>query len=319
MEEQIDVSVVIITYNHEKYIERAINSVLMQECNANIEILIGDDCSTDTTSQKIRDLAEGHENIKFFIREKNLKASSNLFELFQRAQGKYIATLEGDDYWIKKDKLQIQLNFLKDNPQYIGCAHECLLVNEDGTAQRNQKLEWIASKREYTLERNKGFYLCGQLGTLFFHNIFLNPQFEYSIIKDANEMISDRTLLLVLTLHGPMYRMEDIMSAYRQISDKTAQNATSKYFEQNKHSAYENFELTQKLENYAKENSEKRIKFDYIKKLFFTSMVWNFIKTRDTDLKEDIYKVLNQSRLSCFGYFLFLPRGIIHKLRNKRR
>lgn len=113
-------SVAIITYNHEKYIARAIESVLMQKTNFIYEIIIGEDCSPDKT----REIIEGYEakyqgRIRAIYQESNVGPQRNLFEFtFPQTKGKYLAYLEGDDYWIDPYKLQRQVDFLEANPEY---------------------------------------------------------------------------------------------------------------------------------------------------------------------------------------------------------
>lgn len=106
------ISVVVTCYNHEEYIEKAINSILDQVCSANIEILVGNDCSTDNTKE-ILEKYKKYSNIKIFNRKVNLGAQANLRDLLNRCAGDYIAILEGDDYWLTKNYLQKQYDALQ--------------------------------------------------------------------------------------------------------------------------------------------------------------------------------------------------------------
>lgn len=104
------ISVIVTTYNHEKYLSQAIESILMQKCDEPYEILIGDDCSTDGT-RKIADEYQSHyPNIIRVIRpEKNMGASSNFIRLVNVAKGEFLSICDGDDYWLRDDVLQQQL------------------------------------------------------------------------------------------------------------------------------------------------------------------------------------------------------------------
>src|ERR1017187_10207934 len=93
------VSVLMITYNHEKYIAQAIESVLMQKTNFPFELVIGEDCSTDGTGAIVAEYSRKYpEIIRAHLRERNLGALENFRALFRACRGKYLALLEGDDY-----------------------------------------------------------------------------------------------------------------------------------------------------------------------------------------------------------------------------
>ena len=118
---KVDVSVLMITYGHETFIEEAINGVLMQQCDFDIELIIANDCSPDKTNDIINQIIEIHPKaylINYCEHKKNLGANDNFIWASKQAKGKYIAICEGDDYWIDPFKLQKQLDFLEGNPDY---------------------------------------------------------------------------------------------------------------------------------------------------------------------------------------------------------
>lgn len=132
---KITLSVVIITYNHEKYILECLKSVLMQRCNFNIEIIISNDCSPDNTDKVLADVIKQQQNqfcVKYFRHNKNIGASDNVVFALKKATGKYIALLEGDDYWIDSEKIQKQVDFLESNLDYSICFHNVNFVSDDG-------------------------------------------------------------------------------------------------------------------------------------------------------------------------------------------
>ncbi len=124
------VSVFMITYNHEKFIVKSIESVLMQKTDFPVEIVIGEDCSTDGTAAIIQEYERKHpDKIKAKYHRPNLGVLGNLIDTLNRCQGKYIAMLEGDDYWNDPLKLQKQVDILERNPQYGGAAHSVRVVD----------------------------------------------------------------------------------------------------------------------------------------------------------------------------------------------
>lgn len=109
-----------ITYNHEKYIKQAVESILMQKCNFDYEIIIGDDFSQDNTATIIQEFYSKYPNkIIPILRKKNIGMMHNFVDVLQKAKGKYIALCEGDDYWTDPYKLQKQVDFLEANPDYV--------------------------------------------------------------------------------------------------------------------------------------------------------------------------------------------------------
>lgn len=118
------VSIVTITYNQEKYIREALESFLIQKTDFPFEVIIGDDCSTDSTPEIIREYSEKYPNIfKPILRRKNLGAAKNSIATLREAGGKYIALCEGDDFWSDSSKLQMQVDFLNAHPDYSLCFH----------------------------------------------------------------------------------------------------------------------------------------------------------------------------------------------------
>ena len=129
---KIDVSICMLTCNHEKFIAQAIESVMMQKTDFVIELVIGEDCSTDNTRAICMEYQQKYpDTIKLLLPEKNLGATQNFIEIFQICKGKYIALCEGDDYWTDPYKLQKQVDLLEAYPNFTLCCHDWE-VNTDG-------------------------------------------------------------------------------------------------------------------------------------------------------------------------------------------
>ena len=115
------VSVVMITYNHEAYIQQAIEGVLMQECDFKVELIIADDNSPDNTEVVVKKILSEHSKaswIKYTKHNANKGMNSNFIWATKQCKGKYIAICEGDDYWTDSNKLQKQVDFLEKNKDY---------------------------------------------------------------------------------------------------------------------------------------------------------------------------------------------------------
>ena len=118
------VDIPMCTYNHEKYIAQTIESILMQKTDFKIRLFIGEDCSIDNTRKIVKQYAEKYPDIIFPVyHNENIGAVRNSEILLKKCTAKYIALLDGDDYWTDPYKLQKQVDFLEKNPEYSLCSH----------------------------------------------------------------------------------------------------------------------------------------------------------------------------------------------------
>lgn len=128
-------SVCVITYNHERYIRQALDSVLVQRLDVPWEVVVGEDCSTDGTGVIVREYAARHpERIRLLDTPHNLGAfgKHNFVRTLGECRGEYVALLEGDDYWTDPDKLRRQVEFLDANPTHAACFHPVDVVDAAG-------------------------------------------------------------------------------------------------------------------------------------------------------------------------------------------
>jgi len=133
------VSVCMITYNHEDFIGQAIEGVLMQKSNFNIELIIGEDASTDKTAAIVSKYVQDYPDlIKVRYNKYNLGMMTNAINTLKECRGKYIAICEGDDYWTSPLKLGEQVNFLEANEDYAMCFTRYNVVDSSGNVlQKN--------------------------------------------------------------------------------------------------------------------------------------------------------------------------------------
>lgn len=126
------VSVTITTYNLETFVEKTIQSVLDQETDFPFEIVIGDDCSTDGTQDIIKRFQKQYPDIirTVIFNEKNEGVSVLFPRVILSCKGQFIATLDGDDYWTDNNKLQMQLNYLKNNSEYKICCTDYSIIDK---------------------------------------------------------------------------------------------------------------------------------------------------------------------------------------------
>lgn len=208
--ERILVSVVAISYNHEKYVAEAIESFLAQiHDNFDIEIIIADDASTDTTQSIINNFQKKHSNIVAILNEKNVGIKRNLMNAMSKAKGKYIALCETDDYWTDNKKLQLQVSEMEKNPKAMVTFHRVKTITEDG------------SSADYVfppLNEKDSFNLANLLD----HNYIQTNSVMYRNLFDYNHVINGDVLPLDWFLHlyhakeGKIIFIDKIMSVYRR-------------------------------------------------------------------------------------------------------
>ena len=133
------VSVAVISYNHGSYIRKCLDSILMQKTNFSFEVVIGDDCSTDETVSIIREFEQKFPNIiKPIYQSKNVGGAANAYgSCYPKLSGKYVAICEGDDYWTDENKLQKQVDFLEQHPDYVLTFHRVNSVDKDDNILEN--------------------------------------------------------------------------------------------------------------------------------------------------------------------------------------
>lgn len=305
-ETQPKVSVILITYNHCEYIVQALESVLAQQTDFPMEILIGDDASTDGTSEIIRRYqAQYPELIRADIRTENVGATQNAYLLLQKARGEYLASLEGDDYWTDPLKLQKQADLLDSHPEWIGCTHRIACVDRDGNPTEKAP-QWLSDKTVFTLRDFRGVNLPGQASSLMRRNIFRNPQHDYSILITADAMVSDRTAALIFLLQGDFYRMPDEMSAYRHITSADGRNLTARLCREDQR-IWKDYLLAGELERYAAEEFGRDVDCGSFKRELFAKAVCRFLFRRSGEAGKIAKRIFSDPAV-CWRGILAFPR-----------
>jgi glycosyltransferase involved in cell wall biosynthesis len=208
MENKPLVSVCMISYNHQAFISRAIEGVLMQETNFPIELVIGEDCSTDGTREICLEYQHKHPNIiRVLPRNKNLGMMPNFIDTLENSKEKYIALCEGDDYWTDPLKLQKQVSFLEENPDFAICFHRVKMVFEEESDEilSNENQKEISEFEDLALENYIHTPSC----------VFRNGLFEKFPDWFYQSPVGDWVLHLLNAQHGKIKFLEDVMAVYR--------------------------------------------------------------------------------------------------------
>jgi glycosyltransferase involved in cell wall biosynthesis len=200
-----------ITYNHEKYIREAIEGVLMQQTDFDFELVIGEDCSTDSTRKICLEYQRQYpEKIKLLLPSQNMGMMPNFIATLQACQGQYIALCDGDDYWTDPLKLQKQVEFLEKNPDYIIHSGNAIFKSED--SKNGKRCIPTDQSNDFVAE---DFCLRNHLitGTV----VFRNQPHLYAALKDYKLSFADWCLYFLLTKNSnqKVYRSPEIFSVYR--------------------------------------------------------------------------------------------------------
>lgn len=223
----MDISIVMLAYNHERFIEQAIQSVLMQKTDYQYELIIGEDCSPDKTREIIRKYEQQYpDKLRPLYREKNMGMARNMLDCLKHCTGKYIAFLEGDDYWTSPDKLQIQTDFLESHPDYAAVYHNWEIVNISGQWQKDG--HQTSEAYDFTKEQLENFELPGQTGTILMRNLIKEmTKKEMRIAVQYAWLPGDRLVLPLLLSRGKIRVLPEKYSAYRFYQEQDGTNWSS--------------------------------------------------------------------------------------------
>ena len=306
MIEQPLVSVIIATYNSSKFIKKALDSVISQKCEFKFEILIGDDCSNDKTRDILENYKDYNTNIHLYFHKENVGAAQNYFFLLSKARGKYIALLDGDDYWTDVLKLAKQVNFLENNPEYIGCTHKFVVVDENDNPIKKQKIRFVKQKKKFTFKCFAGYYLPGQPSTFLRRNIFLDKENLNKLSDCISVGITDRFSMALFLSKGYFGFIDEFMGAYRICQS----SMTTKCFAGN--GLEFEYKLTCQLEKFCSNLFNKKIVFNKYKREIYLNALYGWIKG-DKSLKNVLcstYKDISNP----FYIFIYVPIWCINKI-----
>lgn len=221
------VTVIVITYNHAKFISECLDSVLSQQTTFTYEVIIGEDDSNDGTRDICIEYANRHtEKIRLFLRNEAEKVTVmgvktgayNFSECLKSARGKYIAICEGDDYWTCTTKLQTQVDFLKDNNDYAICFHNSNVINTKrgipAEVSEYQDFVWCGLDRnvhDYTVSDLISSPLCPTASIVFRKpEFFTLPEWYFKIPS------TDMALLILVCGSSRIKYMDEFWSVYRK-------------------------------------------------------------------------------------------------------
>ena len=203
-------TVVLTTYNEERFIGQAIDSVLAQETGFPFELVVIDDCSTDRTREIVIRYQQAHpERIRLVLAEINRCDNVDFMREVEQAAGEYVAILDGDDYWTSPHKLQKQVEFLDRHPECAVSAHNALMFYEDGS--RDPRNTNPPNQKEILTIEDLFENRMVHTATVVVRKAAIG---RFPVVY-ADEKCADWAMLLLATGRGTIGYIDEIMAVYR--------------------------------------------------------------------------------------------------------
>lgn len=212
------ISILMPTYNHERFISQAIESVLKQKTAYSFELLINDDCSTDNTGKIASEYAIKYPDIIKYTRQNHNKGLLENYKfLLAHVKGRYLAILESDDFWTDTEKLQKQIGFLEQNPDFGICVGDYTTVDANNNIIRefhktdDEQLDgvWYGN----ILFTN---FICA--ATICFSKYFFKKYCDIDTYINNNFLTFDYPMLLDISANSKCFYIHENLSSYRVLS-----------------------------------------------------------------------------------------------------
>ena len=286
------ITIVITTYNQEKYIGQAIDGIIMQKTKFPFKILVSDDCSKDGTREILKRYKKKYpEKIEVIYNEKNSGAMDNFFNTLSKVKdSEYVALCDGDDFWTDENKLQEQIEFLDLNKDFNICFHKSRMFYEN-----NEKEEKIIPQnvKEITVLEDliKGNYVVA-------NSVVYRWKFNNKNLLDyipRNIVPGDYYLHLLHAEDGKIKMIDKVMSAYRR------HNKGIWWSEDNKDKEEFSLKYGKKILNFYDE-AEKNMKlpdrpFEAQRKDAIYNIIVAFVKNNRIEELEEVIKSQNDKRI----------------------
>lgn len=226
--EDIKVTVYLSTYNQEEFLREAIDSILIQKCSFRYELLIADDCSTDGTRAIALEYKEKYPDIiSTYFTPENVGGCKKLTNCIDMGlfRGEYLAYLEGDDYWLDENRLQMLVDFLDGNPEYSRVSHRRKVIDENGEFKGYDISDNVLNKKFTILDFLEGRQYS-DFGSVF-RNYYREAGDKYHTILQASRNVCDFQDMFITQDFGPVYVMDKVLGVYRSRSVAGATNYNS--------------------------------------------------------------------------------------------
>lgn len=209
--DDIKVSVLMLAYNQQQYIDEAIRSVVMQATRFRFELIVADDASTDATPERIAHWKQRFPDIiRVLPRQENLGLARNFIRAYRETRGQYIAVCEADDFWTDRHKLQLQADFMDRHTEYSMCFHRVVNYYE---ADGSKSLSNGSQRSTLTISE---LALCNPITNV---SVF----YRHSLVPVLPEWMPEVTsydfvMHMLCAQYGDIYYMRRPMAVYRKLA-----------------------------------------------------------------------------------------------------
>ena len=293
-------SVHILTYNSERYIKDALDSVLRQKTRFPFEIVIGDDASSDDTFKIIEKYAKKHDNIKAQKNPENLGILKNFVATLQRCDGEYVFDLAGDDWLSDENALQILADALDKNPTYsfVNSGFDCYFERSGKYRRFHNKKNMQMSKEQY--RNSQKVYGNFMMGCCFRKNMLINLVDFNNYAKEGIEF-EDYPILTDLVMNSDFGLIPKSLSVYR-IHRKSHSNNMNSYLEA-------------KL-FFSKKYGFSDAEVSEIRRIHHNHMLHNASLTGDKISGQKHYSIFRKPMHTNLIYYISSQKNILRKLFN---
>ena len=213
------ISVIVTVYNHERYLQQCLDSILSQKTQYPFEIIVHDDASTDMSPSIIREYYNRYPTIIVPILQTINQYSQHIgivaTYIIPRIRGQYIASCEGDDYWVSNDKLEIQCNYMLSHPECALCFHKAEMTYNGKNIGYIAPFNKDCAVDPYAVIAGGGGYMST--------NSMMSRVQDYTTAREMdffkNAPVGDAPLQAYLATSGTIFYFNRVMSAYRTMSE----------------------------------------------------------------------------------------------------
>ena len=227
------VTVFLSTYNQVNYIRKSLESIFMQATTFPYEVVVADDYSTDGTRDIILEYQDRYpDNLITFFTPENVGNCRKTVSCFERGlfRGEYVTLPEGDDYWLKKDRLQILVDFLDNNPEYVFVSYKEHVVDMDGNEIGSTPDRSLWGKTFTIRDFLDGKSYSDYAGV--FRNFYKDEGLKYAPIILASRNVWDFQNMFMIADHGSVYIMDRYFGVYLYRNQEGEYNYNSLFNEE---------------------------------------------------------------------------------------
>ncbi|MDR6562915.1 MULTISPECIES: glycosyltransferase [unclassified Arcicella] len=216
-----EVSILVTVYNHEHFLRECLDSLVNQVTNFKFEIVIGEDCSPDSSRSIVIEYANKYPDIivplLYEVNQgsKKCPGKGNFVNTFYQCKGRYIVHIEGDDYLINNNKLQMEYDFLEQNPEASACFHNAIMAYEDGSGRPNENINPPDQKDkiypEDLLTKKEVWFMA--TASVMFRRHLIGEKFpDWFLLSKSGDI----PLYLLLSSKGYIGYLPEVMCVYRR-------------------------------------------------------------------------------------------------------